>query len=333
MNSKPAFLLLLIAVCATCSTQSLPASQEPTAYLTTTTSTTEAPPTTPDTAVPLNTTDPTPPTTARTTARRPRSTLPPTTTRPPLSDPPDAGLAPEQHAIDPDQLAKAVSSTVALHGRACGRSREGTGFAIHDGNYIATNGHVLYGIDDITVVTNDKQEFKGTIVAFDAVNDLAIVRIAGASLAPFSLGGTSPDGTLGAVMGWSGNVHDGFVPAPTPFRIDRPVVVRTFLEGGDERVERRAWLLAAEIEQGHSGAALLVLNTQAVDGGVGGAAKGVEETNTPAGESSPGHVIGVVWGQTRRPDSHTVYATRGDELVELLAGADLTTPVEVPDCR
>ena len=57
----------------------------------------------------------------------------------------------------------------------------------------------------------------------------------------------------GAVFGW----EPGPTVDPTPFRIDRPVTVRIEAVASDERIERRSWLLAARIEAGDSGAALI----------------------------------------------------------------------------
>ena len=76
-------------------------------------------------------------------------------------------------------------------------------------------------------------------------------------------------------------------PDPTPFRIDRPVTVLTDIVGGDERIERPSWLLAADTEVGDSGAALIA----AVEG------------RTTA--------VGVAWGASRRGGGGVAYATRG----------------------
>ena len=142
------------------------------------------------------------------------------------------------------------------------------------------------------------------LVAFDAVNDLAVLRVSGAGLRPLPLSEAVPDGTLGAVLAWEAAGS----PDPTPFRIDRPVTVRTDIVNGDERIERQSWLLAAQTEVGDSGAALVA---------------GVDGRTT---------VLGVAWGASRRGGGGVAYATRAGPLAALLASSDLDQPVEVPDC-
>ena len=230
---------------------------------------------------------------------------PPASTRPPLSDPPDPGPAPEDHGLAPTELSAAVESSVRVSGAACrGIVREGSGFAVRDGDLIATIAHLMVGMAKPTVELADGRELAAVPVAVDTVNDLAVLRVPGAGLSPLPLTDAVPDGTVGAVLAW----EEEATPDPTPFRIDRPVTVRTDAVVGDERIERPSWLLAADVEVGDSGAALVA----AVDG------RRV--------------ALGVVWSASRRGGVDVAYATRAGALEELLDSADLQEPADVPEC-
>ena len=228
-----------------------------------------------------------------------------TSTRPPLADPPDPGPVPTDHGFSAADLATAVESSVRILGLSCNILREGSGFAVRDGDLVVTNAHLLRGMHEPEVELADGRVLPATAVAFDAVNDLAVLRVPGAGLRPLPLSENVPDGTVGAVLAWE---TEGS-PDPTPFRIDRPVTVLTDIVGGDERIERPSWLLAADTEVGDSGAALIAT---------------VEGRTT---------AVGVAWGASRRGGGGVSYATRADALAGLLASSDLDQPAGVPDCR
>lgn len=219
--------------------------------------------------------------------------------RPPLADPPDPGPPPDYDGLSDRRRAAVVASTVRVTGHSCGVNREGSGFAV-GADWVVTSAHLLLGVAEPQVELADGRELAGVPVAFDPVNDLAVLAVAGAGLAPLELG-TAADGAVGGLMGWEGEA----APEPTPFRIDRPVTVRIDEVGGGDRVERSSWLVAARIDSGDSGAAL-------VDG--------------------DGVVVGVAYAATRR-DAAVGYATRASELQRLLEISDLSEPAEIPDCR
>ena len=221
------------------------------------------------------------------------------TVRAPLDDPPDPPPAPAHDGMSDWRRSAVVASTVRVTGHSCGVTREGSGFAV-GADLVATSAHLLLGVDEPQVELADGRKLAGAPVAFDPVNDLAVLAVPGADLAPLELGDAA-DGAVGALVGWEGEA----APEPTPFRIDRPVTVRIERVGDDERVERKSWLVAARIESGDSGAAL-------VDG--------------------DGVVVGVAYAATRR-DADVAYATRATELQRLLEVSDLAAPTEIPDCR
>jgi S1-C subfamily serine protease len=186
---------------------------------------------------------------------------------------------------------------VRVTGIACGRTTEASGFAVGT-DLIATNAHVLIGLDTPSVELGDGTSLDGEIVAFNVIDDLALIRVQAADFKPLPLG-PADNGTVGAVFGW----EPGPTVDPTPFRIDRPVTVRIEAVASDERIERRSWLLAARIEAGDSGAALV---------------------------DTTGAVVGVAYATTTRGSS-VAYAVRTERLEALLTEG-LDADLVVPDC-
>ena len=68
-------------------------------------------------------------------------------------------------------------------GIACGSTTEGSGFAV-GGDLIATNAHVLVGLDTPTIELGDGTSLAGDIVAFNVIDDLALIRVHGADFEP-----------------------------------------------------------------------------------------------------------------------------------------------------
>jgi len=217
--------------------------------------------------------------------------------RPPLASPPDPGPPPNSDGLSADVRQDVARSTVRVTGIAGGNTTEGSGFAVGR-ELIATNAHVLVGLGTPTIELGDGRSLDGEIIAFNAIDDLALIRARGADFEPLPLG-PAEDGTVGAVFGW----EPGPTVDPTPFRIDRPVTVRIEAVASDERIERRSWLLAARIEAGDSGAAL------------------IDPTGT---------VVGVAYATTTRGSS-VAYAVRAERL-EALITEGLDADLFVPDC-
>ncbi|MFQ5557672.1 MAG: trypsin-like peptidase domain-containing protein, partial [Acidimicrobiales bacterium] len=120
--------------------------------------------------------------------------------RPPLDDPPDPGPVPDSDGLSDEARDRMVASTVRISGVACGVEHEGSGFAVGD-DLVATNAHVLVGVEEPMIDLVDGRRLEAVIVAFDPVADLAVLRVPGAGLVPFELG-TAADGTLDTLIGW-----------------------------------------------------------------------------------------------------------------------------------
>lgn len=218
--------------------------------------------------------------------------------RQPLGDPPDPGPAPSDHGLDDDLLAAVTASTVHVGGIACGRATKGSGFAVAP-DLIATAAHTIVGLGEATVSGTGGLSAQAVPVAFDARSDLALLRVDAPAFVPLPIDSAAADQTVGALMGW----EDAETPDPTPFRIDRPLTVRIDAVASGEQVERSSWLLAADVELGDSGAALV---------------------------NGAGAVVGIAYASTRR-DSEVGYATRASELEALIA-LEPEPSLAIPDC-
>jgi S1-C subfamily serine protease len=205
---------------------------------------------------------------------------------------------PEDHGLSDATLARVIESTVGIEGVACGRLASGSGFALTD-HLVVTDAHVILGIDEIRVHTFDGRDLLGIPVAFDPVADLAILDVDDAALTPLRLSDGAAPGSTGVVIGW----ESGNAPDPAPYRVERQVTVRIEAVGTDERVERPAWLVAADIDVGDSGAAL------------------VDRT---------GEVIGVAFATSTQGEG-VGYAVRSSAIAELLA-AGLDANLTIPPC-
>ena len=116
---------------------------------------------------------------------------------PAIVPPPDSKLA-----RDPDVVA-ASKSVVRITGLACGLGIEGSGW-IAARELVVTNAHVVAGIDRPQVDRADGIDLTSAVVAFDAKNDLALLRVPGLRGRPLPL--ADPErGVPVALIGYPGN--------------------------------------------------------------------------------------------------------------------------------
>jgi S1-C subfamily serine protease len=155
-------------------------------------------------------------------------------------------------ALPGDVRARVARSTARVTGTACGRVQQGSGFAVAP-EIVATNAHVIAGVDRPQVMRPDGRRLPATVVAFDADRDLALLRVVGLGQTPLPLI-DGEAGTVGAVFGHPG----GQIPVEvSPARITRETTAigRDIYNAGISR--RRVFFLAAELAPGDSGGALV----------------------------------------------------------------------------
>lgn len=206
---------------------------------------------------------------------------------------PELGPPPASTQLAADIAASVARSVVKVEGPACNKLQDGSGFVVEEG-LIATNAHVVAGERSTTIVRNDGRKFDGTVIAFDAARDLAVLRVSGFDRPPLALSTTTTEpGTIGGVFG-----HPGGEPLRiAPFAVSRIITATGRDIYGTNRTERKVLELAASLRPGDSGSAL---------------------TN------SKGIVIGVAFAIAR--DSNNVaYALDPSELRAVLANAGTST--------
>ena len=168
-----------------------------------------------------------------------------------LGPTPATGPPPRVSGIDPATAARAAAATVKVVGEACGRIQEGTGFVARPG-LVVTNAHVVSGESRTTLERSDGARVDAVVVAFDPARDLAVLSAPALDRPALPLGSVQP-GVRGAVYG-----HPGGGPLQaSPFRVDRRIRAVGRDIYGSSRTERDVLVLAADLEPGDSGSALV----------------------------------------------------------------------------
>ena len=120
---------------------------------------------------------------------------------------PQPGVGPPNSAIARDpQVRAAGRSVVRVLGTACGLGVEGSGWVARAGT-VVTNAHVVAGQDDTTVqLQGQGPRLDAQAIWFDPHNDVAVLRVPGASGAPpLGLNEGAGPRTSAAVLGFPGN--------------------------------------------------------------------------------------------------------------------------------
>ncbi|MDW8339443.1 MAG: CvpA family protein [Thermoleophilia bacterium] len=155
--------------------------------------------------------------------------------------PPDSALA-----RDPDVVA-ASRSVVRVTGIACGLGVEGSGWIVAPG-LVVTNAHVVAGIAEPRIDRRVGRAWTGRVVAFDARNDLALVRVPGLRGRPLPL--ADPErGVPVTLVGYSGN---GSLRR-TPARLGATRELLAQDAYGSVSLVRSVTALRGRVQPGHSG--------------------------------------------------------------------------------
>lgn len=132
----------------------------------------------------------------------------------------------------------------------------GTGFIISKDGYIATNHHVVAGVDKVTVTVN-KKEYTAEIVGADSVTDIALLKIKGNNnFKPVHFGNSD-----------SVQVGDWAIAIGNPFGLDRTFTVGVISAVSRDEVDQLGnshIQTDASINPGNSGGPLLNLDGEVV---------------------------------------------------------------------
>jgi S1-C subfamily serine protease len=167
-----------------------------------------------------------------------------------------AGPAPPVDPPDPSvlrrpEIRRAAPSVVRVLGTACGLGVSGSGWIAGDG-LVVTNAHVVAGQDDTTVDSAGSPPLRAEAVAFDARNDVAVLRVSGLKAPPLEQAEPKP-GSSAAVLGYPENGPLSVKPG----RVGRTTVVLSVDAYGRGPVPRRITSLRTRVRRGNSGGPVL----------------------------------------------------------------------------
>ncbi len=164
----------------------------------------------------------------------------------------DVGPPPRGAAADPD-VRRAGNSVVRVLGEACGLGVSGSGWVAGDG-IVVTNAHVVAGQDETFVEPRrGGRRLEATAIAFNAKNDVAVLRVPGLDLTPLEFAREVKVSEPGAIAGY---------PLAGPFqirpaRIGQTRVVISQDAYGRGPVRRRITAFRGQVQQGNSGGPLV----------------------------------------------------------------------------
>jgi S1-C subfamily serine protease len=205
-------------------------------------------------------------------------------------DPPDPSV------LRRPEVRRAAPSVVRILGTACGLGVSGSGWVAGSG-LVVTNAHVVAGQDDTTIDSSGAPPLRAQTVAFDARNDVAVLRVDGLTAPPLEQADPRP-GSSAAVLGYPENGPLTVKAA----RVGRTTVVLSVDAYGRGPVPRRITTLRVRVRRGNSGGPVL---------------------------DSAGRVVGTVFAA--RIDGAAGYAVPPDLVDDVLARSR-RGPVSTGDC-
>jgi len=165
----------------------------------------------------------------------------------PEVDPPSSSVA-----ADPD-VQRAGDSVVKILGNSCGLGVEGSGWIAGPG-IVVTNAHVIAGQDEsLVVLRRGRGQFVATAIAFDAKNDIAVLRAPSLSTTPLRFAREVKVTEPGAALGYPKN---GPFKA-SPVRVGRTQSVLAPDAYGRRLVRRRVTAFRGDVQPGNSGGPLV----------------------------------------------------------------------------
>jgi S1-C subfamily serine protease len=155
---------------------------------------------------------------------------------------------------DPDVRA-ARASVVRVLGTACGLAVQGSGWVASPG-VVVTNAHVVAGESDTTVETDGGGQLGAQAIAYDAHNDVAILRVGGLTAPALPRRTGAPAGEPVAILGYP---EDGPFHASAGRLGDTQTVISRDSYGAGP-VQRRMTAIRGNIRSGNSGGPVVDAN-------------------------------------------------------------------------
>ena len=167
---------------------------------------------------------------------------------PSITGPSAPTLPPSVGVLRNPAIRSSMTRVVKVLGTACGEGVEGSGWFAR-GDLVVTAAHVVAGERNTVVqIPGDPNTHAATVVAFDAHNDIAVLRISGVTARPLRLA----DPQDGASVAIAGYPLDGNLTA-TAGRIGRTANAFTQDALGGGPVERAITAVAGRVHKGDSG--------------------------------------------------------------------------------
>ena len=175
-----------------------------------------------------------------------------------LSPAPELPPPPQGSPVDAATLERVSLSTARVQGRACDLVQSGSAFSVGGGLWV-TNAHVVAGSDQVELTSADGDTVGGSrVVGFDPRADLAVI----------SSRLERPALTLRPSVGDEGGLVMGFPGGgqfdPSPFVIGERLSATGYDIYDEALVRRDLLVLAAELEPGDSGSALVDGNGEVI---------------------------------------------------------------------
>ena len=121
---------------------------------------------------------------------------------------------------------RTAASAVSIESEHADGYSSGTGVILTQDGYLITNAHVVAGAQSVRVILHDNRALPASLVGFDAVEDLAVLKVEAEGLIPAEFGDSNalrigePVAALGDSLGYRATFTDGIVSA-----LDREVQV------------------------------------------------------------------------------------------------------------
>ncbi len=121
---------------------------------------------------------------------------------------------------------RTAASAVSIESEHADGYSSGTGVVLTQDGYLITNAHVVAGAQSVRVILHDNRDLPASLVGFDAVEDLAVLKVEAEGLIPAEFGDSNalrigePVAALGDSLGYRATFTDGIVSA-----LDREVQV------------------------------------------------------------------------------------------------------------